>query len=84
VILLKKLKAKKVTSKIFTVAEIEAIEKRERGDKTDTTGIFYGRAKPKIEEILNQWVPKKKKLQKLIASSSHKNNKKEGRHSSQD
>lgn len=41
-----------MTSKIFTVAEIEAIEKREGGDKTDTTGIFHGRVKPKIEDIL--------------------------------
>ena len=67
---------------IFTDAEIKSIEKRKQGDKTDKTGIFYGRTKPKIEEILNVWFSEKKTLLKLIALSSRKKNKKEVRHSS--
>lgn len=71
-------------SLIFTQAEMEAIERRKQGDKTDKTGIFFGRIKPKIEEMLNYWFSEKKTMQKLIAPASRKNNKKEARHSSQD
>lgn len=64
-------------SSIFTDAEMEAMEKRKQGDKTDKTGIWYGRTKPKIEEMLDYWFPKKKTMQKLIAPASRKKNKKE-------
>ncbi len=69
-------------SLIFTDAEIEAIERRKQGDKTDKTGIFFGRVKPKIEEMLNYWFSEKKTIQKLIAPVSRKKNKKEERASS--
>lgn len=62
-------------SLIFTDAEMEAIERRKQGDKTDRTGIFFGRIKPKIKELLNFWFSEKKILQKLIAPASRKNNK---------
>jgi len=71
-------------SLIFTDAEMEAIERRKQGDKKDKTGIFFGRIKPKIEEMLKYWFPEKKTLQKLIAPASRKNNKKEERASSQE
>ena len=71
-------------SLIFTDAEMESIERRKQGDKTDKTGIFFGRIKPKIEEILNYWFSEKKTMQKLIAPASRKNNKKEERASSQE
>lgn len=63
-------------SRIFTDAEMEAIERRKQGNKTDKTGIFCGRIKPKLIEMLEYWFPKKKQLQKLVIPASHKENKK--------
>lgn len=62
-------------STIFTDAEMEAIGRRKQGDKTDKTGIFFGRVKPKIEEIFNVWFPEKKILMRIIAPASRKKNK---------
>jgi hypothetical protein len=53
-------------SKIFTDAEIESLNKRLSGSKSDKTGIFSARVKPKIKEILEDWIPKKKILKKLV------------------
>ena len=52
-------------SKIFTKAELKEIEKRKKGDKSDKTGIFSNRVKPKIIELL-EWFNKRKELKKLI------------------
>lgn len=52
-------------STIFTKAELKEIEKRKKGDKTDKTGIFSARVKPKIKELL-KWFDKRKELKKLI------------------
>jgi len=71
-----------LNSKIFTSAEYQSLQDRIRGIKSDKTGIFSSRVKPKIIEILEYWFPQKKKLQKLVASASKKKNKKEVRHSS--
>lgn len=53
-------------SKIFTNGELEAIEQRKKGFKSDPNGTFYGRVKPKIEELLNKWIPNKKELKELL------------------
>jgi len=53
-------------SKIFTQAELKAIKEAEKGNHKDKSGIFYGRVKPKIIEIIKVWIPKKKELNKLI------------------
>ena len=53
-------------SKIFTEAELESIKLRQKGNKKDTTGIFSARVKPKINELLEVWFPKKKELIKLV------------------
>lgn len=53
-------------SLIFTDAEMDAINRRMQGDKSDKTGIFSGRVKPKIAELI-QWAAHKKTLGKLIA-----------------
>lgn len=53
-------------SKIFTQTELKEIEKRKKGDKSDPTGIFSGRIRPKINELLDVWFPKKQELRKLI------------------
>ncbi len=52
-------------SKIFTKAELKEIERRKKGDKTDKTGIFSARVKPKIIELF-EWFNKKRELKKLI------------------
>ena len=52
-------------SKIFTKAELQEIERRKKGDKTDKTGIFSSRVKPKIIELF-EWFNKRKELKKLI------------------
>ena len=53
-------------SKIFTEGELKAIEEIKKGNRRDKFGTFYGRVKPKINELLEVWIPKKKELQKLI------------------
>lgn len=52
-------------SKIFTEAEQDALDKRLEGDKKDDTGIYSSRVKPKIKELLEVWMPRKKELEKL-------------------
>lgn len=54
-------------SKIFTTTEQDFLEKRLAGKKNwDTTGIFSRRIKPKIQELLEYWFPKRRELQKLL------------------
>ena len=52
-------------SKLFTKAELKEIKRREKGDKSDKTGIFSARVKPKIIELF-EWFSKRKELKKLI------------------
>ena len=52
-------------SKIFTKAELKEIKRRKKGDKSDKTGIFFNRVKPKIIELF-EWFDKRKELKKLI------------------
>lgn len=59
-------------SKIFTKAEIVALEKRFQGDKSDTTGIYSSRVKPKLIELLNVWFPKKTKIKKTVGDFDKK------------
>ena len=57
-----------MNSKLFTKAELEEIELRKKGDKSDKTGIFSSRVKPKILELF-EWFSKRKELKKLIKRS---------------
>ena len=52
-------------SKIFTQAELTALNQRIKGSKKDPTGIFSRRVKPKILEILS-WFKRRKELEKVI------------------
>jgi len=52
-------------SKIFTQAELKALNKRLEGNKQDNSGIYAGRVKPKLLELL-KWFDKKKDIQKLL------------------
>jgi len=42
------------SSKIFTTAELKALNDRLEGKKADPTGIYSSRVKPKLKEIL-EW-----------------------------
>lgn len=53
-------------SKIFTHTEMVVIDNRMKGIKSDPTGIFSGRIKPKIKEILDVWFKKKDELESLL------------------
>lgn len=54
-------------SRIFATAELKSLNSRLKGtgDKADATGIFAGRVKPKILEML-EWFGRKKELEKVI------------------
>lgn len=52
-------------SKIFTPAELIAIEEVKKGNRKDPTGIFTSRVKPKIIELL-EWFGKKRELEQLL------------------
>jgi len=53
-------------SKIFSDGELESIQKRGTGLKRDVSGVFHNRAKPKILEMLERWLPEAKALRQLI------------------
>ena len=53
-------------SKIFTPTELEEIERRKKGDKSDKHGLFSNRVRPKINELLEVWFLKKIELKRLI------------------
>ena len=61
---------KQMNNKIFTKGEVQEINRRLAGGKNDPTGIFYARIKPKIKELLEVWLPREKKLRKLIKSKN--------------
>ena len=52
-------------SRIFPLTELNALNARLKGDKKDPTGIFAGRVKPKIIELLS-WFGRRKELEKAI------------------
>lgn len=55
-----------MNSKIFTQAELKEIDRQKKKDYSDKFGLFSGRIKPKIKEMLEVWFPKKKELKRLI------------------
>lgn len=55
-----------MNSKIFTNKETAVLQQRLGGDKTDRTGVWTSRIKPKIKEILEVWLPKKKELEEQM------------------
>jgi hypothetical protein len=51
---------------IFTRAEVKALGRRLIGDRSDGCGIYSGRVKPKLVELLEVWFPKRKQLEALL------------------
>jgi hypothetical protein len=66
-------------SKIFSELELESLDTRMQGDKKDVNGVFAGRVKPKVKEIVNVWCPLKKDLKKLIKKNKKKKVQKNGK-----
>lgn len=52
--MLKRWKRKMKKSKLFTPAELKALNEKLEGKLNDRTGIFSGRVKPKLKEML-EW-----------------------------
>jgi len=62
-------------SKIFTATELKVFEIRMKcKTKSDRTGIFYTRIKPKILELF-EWFKKRKELQKALEPIKRKHKK---------
>ena len=53
-------------SKIFTELELSRLNQFMKGIRKDKDGLFSARIKPKINELINEWFPKERKLKKLI------------------
>ncbi len=56
----------KKKSYIFSDYELKVLNQRLKGDKTDRTGVFLTRIKPKIKELFEVWCDRKKELKELI------------------
>lgn len=52
-------------SKLFTRAENKILQERIKGSRKDPHGIYAGRVKPKLKEIL-EWIKKADILSKLL------------------
>lgn len=59
-------------SRIFTNSELREMERRRLGDKSDRYGIFASKARPKIEELLYEWVNRQEDLKELIIRKEDK------------
>lgn len=57
--------APKRRSRIFSERELEALLGRLKGDPMDRQGVWYHRARPKVEEIL-YWAKRVKTLKKAL------------------
>lgn len=53
-------------SKLFGEKELKLLEKRIKGDKKDKTGLWSRKVKPKVTELVEDWIPRKKELKKTI------------------
>ncbi len=53
-------------SKLFGNKELTTLEKRIKGNKKDPTGLWSRKVKPKVTEIVEDWIPRKKELKKTI------------------
>lgn len=59
-------------SKLFGNKELNLLEKRIKGDKKDPTGLWSRKVKPKVTELVKDWIPRKKELKKAIEVKSGK------------
>ena len=65
------IKMAKRKSRIFGNKELQMLEKRISGDKKDPTGLWSSKVKPKVKELVDDWIPRKKELKKSIEVKKH-------------
>lgn len=63
---------KKTKSRIFTDNEIQLIYNRLEGNLKDKDGQWCRGGRPKIEEMIERWLPRRKSLE-LIIGEKEKN-----------
>lgn len=51
--------------KIFGDGELELLEKRIKGDKSDPNGLWARKVKPKVIDLL-KWFKRRRELRKLV------------------
>ena len=61
-------------SKLFGEKELLLLEKRIEGDKKDPTGLWSRKVKPKVTEMVKEWMPRRQQLRKVVSEmqSAHK------------
>ena len=62
-------------SKLFGEKELVLLENRIEGDKKDPTGLWSRKVKPKVIELVDEWMPRRRQLKKIAREirSGHKN-----------
>ena len=54
-------------SKLFGEKELLLLEKRFEGDKKDPTGLWSRKVKPKVIEMVKEWMPRRQQLRKIVS-----------------
>ena len=54
-------------SKLFGEKELILLERRIEGDKKDPTGLWSRKVKPKVVEIVTEWMPRRRELRKIVS-----------------
>ena len=54
-------------SKLFGEKELLLLNKRIEGDKKDPTGLWSRKVKPKVIEMVNEWMPRRRELRKIVS-----------------
>lgn len=53
-------------SAIFGNKELKLLEARINGSRDDPTGHFSRLVRPKVEEMLQDWLPRRKELERAV------------------
>lgn len=54
-------------SKLFGEKELLLLKRRIDGDKKDPTGLWSRKVKPKVLEMVNEWMPRRRELRKIVS-----------------
>ncbi len=54
-------------SKLFGEKELVLLENRIEGDKKDPTGLWSRKVKPKVIEMVDEWMPRRMQLKKIVS-----------------
>ena len=53
-------------SRLFGDKELAFLEQRIKGSKKDKTGLWSRKVRPKVLELVDVWLPRKKELKKAV------------------